>query len=198
VVTQQYQAGPGGHGQNPDQPQAPYGYPPAATGYSPSPTQPLGYATPIHVPIDVGEIARRQRAVMYCMLFYILLVLGNFFVTMPKNRQAGDGSEFIALMLSVCALLAMITSAVFVFRLAMVVHNRGTGIVMGILTLVPLLGLIILLMVNGKATALLRRHGIRVGLMGADPRQIPPAGQYPQQVFYQPPAGGAQQYPPQR
>jgi hypothetical protein len=39
--------------------------------------------------------------------------------------------------------------------------------VLGILTLIPLVGLIVLLIVNGKATNLLREDGIHVGLLGA-------------------------------
>jgi hypothetical protein len=39
--------------------------------------------------------------------------------------------------------------------------------VLGVLALIPLVGLIVLLIVNGKATKILREHGVRVGLMGA-------------------------------
>ena len=73
-------------------------------------------------------------------------------------------------------LAAAITGAVFVFMLALAVYNNATGIVLGLLTLIPLIGLIVLLIVNGKATAILRAHGIRVGLMGAKTSQIPQAG----------------------
>ena len=65
--------------------------------------------------------------------------------------------------------------AVFVFMLAMAVYNNAAGIVLGVLTLVPILGLIVLLIINGKATSILRQHGIKVGLMGASSRQILPA-----------------------
>ena len=55
----------------------------------------------------------------------------------------------------------------------------AAGIVLGILTLVPILNLIILLVINGRATNLLRKHGIKVGLMGAKASQIPAPGQMP-------------------
>jgi hypothetical protein len=41
------------------------------------------------------------------------------------------------------------------------------GVLLGILTLIPLIGLIVLLVINGKATKVLRANGHRVGLLGA-------------------------------
>jgi hypothetical protein len=43
---------------------------------------------------------------------------------------------------------------------------------LGILTLVPLLGLIILLIVNQRATGVLQAKGYRVGLLGASLSQF--------------------------
>ena len=51
--------------------------------------------------------------------------------------------------------------------LALAIYGTALGIILGILTLIPLVGLIILLIVNGKATNLLREDGIHVGLLGA-------------------------------
>jgi hypothetical protein len=42
-----------------------------------------------------------------------------------------------------------------------------------ILSLIPFFGMIFLLIVNGRATRVLRRNNIRVGLLGANPSQIP-------------------------
>jgi len=78
-----------------------------------------------------------------------------------------------ALIIGIAILVVGVTAAVFVFMLALAVYSTGTGIVLGILTLIPIVGLIVLLIVNGKATSILRQHGIKVGLMGADPKQIP-------------------------
>lgn len=51
--------------------------------------------------------------------------------------------------------------------LATRVYGTGAGIVLGVLTLIPCLGLVILLLVNRKATDVLKQHGIGVGLLGA-------------------------------
>ena len=81
----------------------------------------------------------------------------------------------LRLIAGIIALAATVTGAIFVFMLSIALYNTGVGILLGILSLVPLLGLLVLLMVNGKATTLLRQHGIPVGLMGADTSKIPDA-----------------------
>jgi hypothetical protein len=129
----------------------------------PVPT-PLNYAPP-PPRNDLRVIAVRQKAIMYCILGYIVLIIGQF--ALPAEVR------IFATLLAGCV---SITAAVFVFMLALAVYNTGTGIVLGILTLIPLVGLIVLLVINSKATNILRAHGIRVGLMGADSSQIPGPG----------------------
>lgn len=51
---------------------------------------------------------------------------------------------------------------------AVKVYGVGLGILLGVLSLAPCISLIVLLLVNGKATSVLRQNGIKVGLMGAD------------------------------
>ncbi|MDB5329137.1 MAG: hypothetical protein JWP03_288 [Phycisphaerales bacterium] len=125
---------------------------------------PLNYAAP-PPRNDLRNIAVRQKAIMYCILGYVALIVGQF--ALPPELRI------------IVALLAMgvsITAAVFVFMLAISVYNTGIGIVLGILTLIPFLGLLVLLVINSKATGILREHGIRVGLMGANSSQIPGPG----------------------
>jgi hypothetical protein len=111
------------------------------------------------------DIAVRQRAVMFCILGYFGLVVLQF--AFPPELR---------IVLGIAAAAVSITGAVFIFMLALSLYNTGAGIVLGILTLVPILGLIILLIVNGRATTVLRQHGLKVGLMGADLKQIPQTG----------------------
>lgn len=54
-----------------------------------------------------------------------------------------------------------------VFLLAVKLYGTALGIVLGILSLIPLIGLLVLLGVNGKATSVLRANGVKVGLLGA-------------------------------
>jgi uncharacterized membrane protein len=124
---------------------------------------PLEYAQPQPHRKDLREIATRQRAIMYCILGYIVFAILQFAVPAP-----------FGLIFTLLAVGSSITGAVFVFMLAIAIYNTGVGVVLGILTLIPLIGLITLLIVNGKATKLLREHGIKVGLMGANLKQFPP------------------------
>ena len=123
----------------------------------------LNYAPP--GPNDLRKIAIRQRAIMFCILAYFGCGLSSFIL--PAQLRPFCGLGLVA---------AALTGMVFVFMLAMALYNPALGIILGILTLVPLLGLLVLLMVNNKATTELRQHGITVGLLGADSNQIPSPG----------------------
>jgi hypothetical protein len=46
------------------------------------------------------------------------------------------------------------------------------GIACGLLALIPCIGLLTLLIINSKATGILRQNGIRVGFLGADLAQL--------------------------
>jgi hypothetical protein len=132
----------------------------------PPPGSPLNYAAPPPAGrTDLREIAVRQRMIMICILSYLLLVVAQFVVPPP-----------LRIVLGLVALGVTITATVFVFMLSLALYGTAAGIVLGLLTLIPLIGLIVLLIVNGKATNILREHGIRVGLLGANPNQIPSRG----------------------
>ena len=135
---------------------------------APPPIQQLTYATPPVGRTDLRTIAIRQRVIICCVLAYIVAVVMQIVIPPPFNALA-----------SLLVLAAGITGAVFVFMLAIALYNTGAGVVLGILTLIPLIGLIVLLIINGKATTVLREHGLQVGLMGAKLDQIPGAGQVP-------------------
>ena len=122
---------------------------------------PIGYASGPDPREYLREVARRQRMIMLCILAYIILVVCQFVVPGP-----------VRLILALLAFGVSVTAAVFVFLLAIKLYGTGAGIVLGILTLIPLIGLIVLLIVNGKATKILREHNISVGLLGADPSRI--------------------------
>ena len=104
---------------------------------------------------DLRSVARFQKGILVCILIYLIAVIGQFALPVEIRPIIG-------------ILLAGIGSAVFVFMLAMKVYGTGLGIVLGILSLVPLIGLIVLLIVNGKATGVLKQNGIKVGLLGAN------------------------------
>lgn len=107
-------------------------------------------------PTDLRTIATHQKGILVCILIYIIAVVGQ--VVLPPELKL-----FVMIGVGIVGVAA----TVFVFLLATKLYTGGTGIVLAVLTLVPLLGLVILLMINSKATGVLKENGIAVGLLGA-------------------------------
>ena len=107
------------------------------------------------------SVAKYQKGILVCILIYLVAVIGQFAIPAEARAIVGLGGLVIGLV-----------GTVFVFLLAIKVYNTGVGVLLGILTLVPCIGLIVLLVVNGKATAVLKQNGIKVGLLGANLSQI--------------------------
>ena len=110
---------------------------------------------------DLRKVARFQKGILVCILIYLLAVVSQFALPPDLRPLVGVG-----------VLLAVIVGAVFVVLLATNVFGTGLGILLGILSLVPCFGLVILLIVNGRATKILKQNGIKVGFLGADVSSI--------------------------
>jgi hypothetical protein len=110
---------------------------------------------------DLRSVAKCQKGILVCILIYLVAVFGQFALP-PEIRP----------LVGFSVLIVGLVGAVFVFMLAIKVYGTGIGIVLGVLSLVPLIGLIVLLVVNGKATGILKQNGIKVGLLGADTSAI--------------------------
>jgi hypothetical protein len=106
---------------------------------------------------DLKKVAFAQKSILVCILIYIVAIIGQFLIPAEFRVYAG-----------IAGLLVSLAATVFVFMLAIRVYSTGLGIVLGIGTLIPCIGLLILLSVNGKATKILRENGHRVGLFGAN------------------------------
>jgi hypothetical protein len=104
------------------------------------------------------SIAFYQKGILLCILVYILTVIAQFFI--PEQLRW--------VMLPLVVLPVCLAATVFVFLLATKVYNPVVGVLLGFLTLIPCIGLLVLLVINSKATSTLKRHGIGVGLLGAD------------------------------
>ncbi len=127
----------------------------------------LNYGTPRSADNFVRQVAVRQRAIMWCILFYICAFVLYFAVVLETKSLIAVGLG----MLVVVGVIVL--TVVCVFRLALSIYSTATAITVGILTLIPYLGILILLIINSKATKILRTNGIKVGLMGAKVKQIP-------------------------
>lgn len=117
---------------------------------------------------DVRKVAQYQKGIIVCILIYLLAVMGQFAAAIGQFAVPPE----LRLFLGLGVFLLGIVGAVFVFLLAMKTYGTALGILLGLLSLVPCIGLIVLLVVNGKATNILKQNGIKVGLMGADVSSI--------------------------
>ncbi|VTR91166.1 Uncharacterized protein OS=Fimbriimonas ginsengisoli Gsoil 348 GN=OP10G_3938 PE=4 SV=1 [Gemmata massiliana] len=106
---------------------------------------------------DLRAIAGHQKAILLCILVNICLTIAQF--TVPDDN--------LRLILALVSIPIAIAATVFVFLLSTKIYSSGVGVLLGILTLIPCIGLIVLLVINGKATSLLKSRGIHVGLLGA-------------------------------
>lgn len=101
-------------------------------------------------------IAANQKVIIFCILIYLCLIPVQFMI--PENLR---------ILIALAYLPVAIIATVFVFLLATKVYSTVTGVLLAILTFIPCIGLIMLLIINGKATGILQAHGIHVGLLGA-------------------------------
>ncbi len=105
---------------------------------------------------DVRAVAVYQKGILVCILCYLLVVIGQFALP-PALRPY----------LPLAMLPIGIAGLIFVFLLSTKVYSTTVGLLLAILTFLPCIGVLVLLMINGKATNILRQNGHKVGLLGA-------------------------------
>ncbi len=110
---------------------------------------------------DLRSIAKLQKGIIVCILIYLIAVIFQFALP-PEIRW----------LVALGVLAVGIVGTVFVFMLAIKVYSTAVGVLLGLLTLIPCIGLIVLLVVNGKATGILKQNGMKVGLLGANLSEI--------------------------
>jgi len=113
------------------------------------------------------RIATAQRQTNLAVLCQILLIPVSFGVTAVAGNAPWVGLVFVLVALGV-----VIYGAIAVYRLASVFRGKVVAVIYVFGLLVPLLGLLLLVSISSKATTILQEHGIKVGLLGADPSAI--------------------------
>jgi hypothetical protein len=113
----------------------------------------------------VRKVANYQRAIIFCLLANI----GFWITSISLQGQANPALTTILMIVFFAVGLAQL---VFIVLLATEVYNVAIGVVLGLFSFFPCLGLLILLMVNQKSTKTLQANGVRVGFLGADLSQF--------------------------
>ena len=145
------------------------GYP---TGQVPPGVTPLQSATP-QAMSAVRAVGLAQRRIMWVILGAVLLMF-SFPVGGYLMAATGALAMIAVLGLARLAILALMMIGVYQLSAALG-KSMATRVLFVIAMLLPLIGLIVLLVVNQQATNLLRRHNIRVGLMGPRVADLPAA-----------------------
>ncbi len=125
--------------------------------YSP-PTSDPGSPAGINQTADLSSLASGQRHVNYALLLYLSAV--GLSLLLPKSSTG-------AAIFAVGVIGIGIYILVSVFRLAKVLHGTGFAIVYLLGMLIPLVDLLLLLILNRRATKKLKEAGYKVGLLGA-------------------------------
>ena len=129
--------------------------------------------------VDAAGIARWQKAIIWLILARVVLLPAAFVVpavavALNGGQPLGDaGAAMVGLGIVGVWLLRLATfvlSIVFLMLMMTAMRSETVSKVFSAIGLcVPLVGLIVLLCVNGRATRLLRESGYIVGLFGARP-----------------------------
>jgi hypothetical protein len=114
---------------------------------------------------ELLNVAKYQRRVITCVQAQVMTGAALMYFLPRVVPQ-------VAFLLYVGLLLVGLVSSAFVFLLAINVYSTSVGILLGVLGIIPCIGLVVLLAVNGKATSILKQNGIQVGLMGANLSQL--------------------------
>jgi predicted RNA-binding Zn-ribbon protein involved in translation (DUF1610 family) len=115
---------------------------------------------------DLRQIATAQRFLIICILCQVVA----YGISAAVQRQQPPSP--LVPVAGLLLLAAWICGAVCAFTLAIKLYKTALGIFLGVLTLIPCLGLFILLLINSRATNTLKENGINVGFFGASGSDI--------------------------
>jgi hypothetical protein len=117
---------------------------------------------------QLRRIARYQRWLIAVVLGQLVLWLAFIVLMALDPNDVGDAIAFPM----VLTLILGGVGAVFVFLTAWELRGAFAALVFGLATFVPCMGLLVITLVNGYATAELKKHGLRVGLFGASAADV--------------------------
>ena len=118
---------------------------------------------------EAKDLASRHKGLLICVYLTLANILVGIaviatFLTAPDQLAP---LESLATIPQITGLLAFLMAPVVTFRLAGKLTSSTTAIMLGLLSLVPLVGLIVMLVLSNMATKELQQNGFKVGFLGA-------------------------------
>lgn len=124
---------------------------------------------------DLREVAKWQKYICWAILAQIAAILLMVFAAVAANNQqnttAAAAADTTGLITLIVRIVAVGFSIVCVYNLAKALRISG-AILYAVAMFLPLIGLLAIISLSDKATKLLKEHGIKVGVMGADMSDI--------------------------
>jgi L-asparagine transporter-like permease len=119
--------------------------------------------------INPAEVGRMQRWLILAILLHIILLFVWIFLLASQGQARPDPQAAVTMLpLNLARLVVGIaTIVILVMLMAALQRPIVSRILAAISQFIPLVGLIVLLVVNQRATRTLREAGYHVGLMGA-------------------------------
>jgi predicted RNA-binding Zn-ribbon protein involved in translation (DUF1610 family) len=117
---------------------------------------------------ELRSIAVSQRYLIICVLVQIIAYIGLIVASASAGNPPKGPAVAVILLLALAMLVTGVAGMVFACMLANKVYGVAGAIFVVILSFVPCVGLITLLVINGKATKILKDKGVHVGFLGAD------------------------------
>ena len=120
---------------------------------------------------QLKRLAARQQYTIIGIVFILIFYLTWFIV------RSRDGDESVLNMLETCMLIAVIVAGLNSILLMFSAYGLIGGILVGALFWYavysfPAIAVLLLLGINQYATVILRRHGAKVGFLGAEKKQF--------------------------
>lgn len=116
--------------------------------------------------LTAREVSKGQKAIIYA--FLINLVAFALIEVLPNLDVSPTNGSYMVLASWALRVGAVVLGLFGIFKIASELQWSALAkVVTFILLLIPLINLITLLVVNGKATAFLKKAGYKVGLAGA-------------------------------
>ena len=116
---------------------------------------------------EVLVVAKKQRNLLIAFFVYLMAI----FAKVGLAKSGAGGSEYdsiIQLAIISLGLAVVIFCAILAFK----VYGKLAAILLTILCIIPLVNLIAFLVVNSRTNKIIKSHGFRVGLAGADINEI--------------------------
>ncbi|AMV25598.1 hypothetical protein VT84_14470 [Gemmata sp. SH-PL17] len=117
--------------------------------------------------VELVAIARYQKWLIRVILLQILIAAGWVTAAILTDQMDGPSAPPIVVFGIVAAVILSLVALGVMIALASMLYSRTTAVALGLCQFLVGGGTILLCVVNVRATAELRRNGIRVGLLGA-------------------------------